>query len=114
MASQLFFKTDFKPRPLHPPSPRERAEFIAKRLAEDLDLSDSQLTGIIAVLEQAEQEIHALQQEHFPKIDAIHDRSFQEIRKKLEAGQQIRLDEIQKELNRFRGRKKPASPDSPR
>lgn len=99
-------------RPPHRPTPAERVDFICKRLAKDLDLSDRQTDEIRGIVEQGERAVSEIKEGVEPEIIRIHDQVFAAIRPKLDSGQQKKLDQLIQRLKKFSRRSGSSGPPS--
>ena len=103
---QTFFKRGFRDGPPKHRSVGDRAEFIVKRLAKDLDLSPAQVDEIRPIVQESEKAVSALMDSIDPELRATHDRGLAAIREKLNPEQQEKLDQIKEKMKKFRERRK--------
>ena len=80
--------------------PAGRQERIMKRLAQELSLGASQLAEIEPIVKRAHLEIVEVRVRHQPDIDRILGHGMEELKTKLSAEQQTKLDGLYAQLQR--------------
>jgi len=85
------------------PAARERRMF--ERVSSRLELTPGQRQRLQAVLDEHRRKIEALREEFKPRFEAIHQSMRGDIRQMLDAKQQARFDEMQKEWEARRARR---------
>ena len=77
---------------------------LMRRMAHQLNLTEAQETEIEKIMEQAHKDISVFRERYHPEFEKIIDKSFALIKETLDEGQKIKLDELQEELKKRRGR----------
>ncbi|MCX5789055.1 MAG: periplasmic heavy metal sensor [Elusimicrobia bacterium] len=78
-------------------SPVERERHMFEHVSAKLELTPGQQQSLQAILDEKRQKIDALRGEFRPRFEAIHQSMRTDIRRMLDAKQQARFDEMQKE-----------------
>jgi len=73
---------------------------LMKKLAHEIDLTETQRVEVEKILDQLETELHELRQKRQPEIRGVFDRSFDMIKEKLGQEQRSKLDEIREKMRR--------------
>ena len=71
---------------------------VLRRLTRQLDLSAEQQKGVDQILSSLQQQLTGIRDEQKPRISAILDTGFQQIRAQLNPDQQAKLDEMRARL----------------
>jgi len=79
---------------------------MMKKLAHELDLTQTQRLEIEKILDQLEIKLHELRQKHRPELEGVFGHSFDMIKEKLDQDQKAKLDEIREELRKRHPSKK--------
>ena len=106
LSTELYHKNSFRDHPPRPSTPEERTDFIMKRLARDLDLTDDQAVEIRPIVEESEKAMSELMDRISPEREQIMHQGFMAIREKLNPDQQVKLDEIRERIRNFRRKPK--------
>jgi hypothetical protein len=85
----------FSGKEMRPPG---KKAFLMRRLATELDLTETQRGEIEKILEDAEDRIFAIRREYLPKIREIHDESFALMKDHLNPKQQEALERLHEKL----------------
>ena len=101
LAVEYHHQGDGKDHPRRPHTQSERVDFVIKRLARDLDLSEQQIRQIRPFVEQGERSISKLREGIEPQIKQHIDQVLAAIREKIDAGQKDKLDQLVKKLKSF-------------
>ena len=75
----------------------ERERHMFEHVSSKLELTPGQQQSLHAILDEKRQKIDALREEFRPRFEAIHQSMRAEIRRMLDAQQQARFDEMEKE-----------------
>ena len=86
------------------PGPPEGAGFIIKRLANRLDLTESQQTDIKALFDDYNERVFDIRSRYLPEIKKINDQTFSLLREELSDEQKGKMDRLQKRVDRMHKR----------
>ena len=82
---------------------------LMKKLAHELDLTETQRVEVEKILDQLETKLHELRQKHRPELEGLFAHSFDMIKEKLDQEQKAKLDEIREKLRNRHPSKKDKS-----
>ena len=73
---------------------------LMKKLAHELDLTQTQRLEIEMILDQLETKLHELRQKHRPELEGVFGHSFDMIKEKLDQEQRSKFDDLREEMRR--------------